>query len=226
MSSADLSRDLAVLQDRAGLPAPLILVASSIGGLTAEMFARQFPERIAGLVFLDAATSDSLRDLSPSLGRARAAATAGSVAAHLGLIRLLDPFHIPADSEDGRRTAAMTYGSKAIDAFGVVVGGLPRSVQEFDDAPALPGDVRLVVLSASDPDTGSLPWPAHTLAALSHAPAASQQALAKASTRGSWILVPDTNQPIATAQPEVVIEHVVSMIEATRGTTVGRVRRR
>jgi protein-S-isoprenylcysteine O-methyltransferase Ste14 len=60
VSAADLARDLAVLQDRAKLHAPYVLAASSIGGLTAELFARQFPERVAGLVLLDAANSITL----------------------------------------------------------------------------------------------------------------------------------------------------------------------
>ena len=49
--------DLGVLQDRAKLAGPFVLVASSIGGLTAEMFARTYPERVAGIVFVDAANS-------------------------------------------------------------------------------------------------------------------------------------------------------------------------
>ena len=41
--------NLGVLQDRAKLAGPFVLVASSIGGLTAEMFTRKYPERVASL---------------------------------------------------------------------------------------------------------------------------------------------------------------------------------
>ena len=51
------ARDLGVLQDRAKLTGPFVLVASSIGGLTAEMFARHVPRTGAGIVFVDAANS-------------------------------------------------------------------------------------------------------------------------------------------------------------------------
>ena len=54
---AGTASDLGVLQDRAKLAGPFVLVASSIGGLTAEMFARTYPERVAGIVFVDAANS-------------------------------------------------------------------------------------------------------------------------------------------------------------------------
>src|SRR6476620_5695720 len=53
ISVGQLAADLRLLLDRAGVPPPYILVPGSFGGLTAEMFARQYPERIAGLVFLD-----------------------------------------------------------------------------------------------------------------------------------------------------------------------------
>ena len=55
VTAGELARQLAVLQDRAGLNGPFILVGSSVGGLTIEMFGRRYPERTAGLVFLDAA---------------------------------------------------------------------------------------------------------------------------------------------------------------------------
>ena len=55
-----LADDLRALLDELSPRTPVILVASSIGGLTVEFFARQHPERIAGLVFLDAANSEAV----------------------------------------------------------------------------------------------------------------------------------------------------------------------
>lgn len=222
MSSADLARDLAVLQDRAGLPSPVVVVASSIGGLTAEMFARQYPERVAGLVLLDAAHSGSLRSAAAGSSTVRATATLVSLAAHLGLVRLWDPLHLPADSEDGRRVAAMTYGAKAIDGVGAVVQGLPRSRKELDAAPPLPADVPIVVLSASSPGSVPAPWLAEAIGAGEAGWIPSHQALASTSSRGSWQLVPDSDHLIAASQPDVVIDVLVTLFEETRAA--GQVR--
>ena len=73
----DTARELGVLQDRAQLVAPFVLVASSIGGLTAEMFARVYPERVAGIVFVDAANSLIVPRMAEWSGRITAAACTG-----------------------------------------------------------------------------------------------------------------------------------------------------
>jgi len=216
MTAGDLARDLAVLQDRAELRGRVILVASSVGGLTVEMFARQYPERVAGLAFLDAASRGALHAAEARLGTVRTAATGASLAAHLGLIRLLDPFHIPRDTEEGRRAAAMTYSARSIDALGAVLRGLPDTLNELAGAPALPADVPLVVLSASNPDFLDLPWLHQTMGEWSPVRLASHQALAAQSPHGSWRVVPDSDHLIAESQPEAVIEALFALIGDTR----------
>lgn len=60
ISVALLADDFQLLQNRADLRPPYLLVAASIGGLTAEMFARRHPELVAGIVFVDAMDSGAL----------------------------------------------------------------------------------------------------------------------------------------------------------------------
>jgi protein-S-isoprenylcysteine O-methyltransferase Ste14/pimeloyl-ACP methyl ester carboxylesterase len=213
MTTGDLARELAVLQDRAGLRAPFVLAGSSIGGLTIEMFARQYPERVAGLVFLDAASSQALPAITDRSGTLRLAATGSSLGAHLGLFRLADPFHIPQDGDDGRRAAALTYGARAIDGLAALVQALPDSVAEFDKAPPLRGDVPLVVLSASDHEFLDLPLTSAVSKSFSATRIASHQALAKSSSRGTWALVPDSTHLIAESQPDVVAEVVLALVQ-------------
>ena len=67
-----------------------------------------------GLVFLDAATSDGLEVAKPWFGTLRAAAPLAVAAARVGLFRVLDPFDIPTDSDQGRISSAMTYSASAI----------------------------------------------------------------------------------------------------------------
>jgi pimeloyl-ACP methyl ester carboxylesterase len=48
--------DLAALLTAAEEPGPYVLVGASWGGLIAQLYARQYPEDVAGLVFVDAAS--------------------------------------------------------------------------------------------------------------------------------------------------------------------------
>jgi protein-S-isoprenylcysteine O-methyltransferase Ste14/pimeloyl-ACP methyl ester carboxylesterase len=217
VSIGDTARDLAVLQDRTKLAGPYVIVASSIGGLTAELFARQFPERVAGLVFLDAANHYLLsqRDRLAAGWLTPAACTAG-VLAHFGAIRLLDPFGLRAEATDeARRSAAVTYNARRWMQMCALARGLPETVREFQQAPPLPPALPVIVLSASE--TEELPpfvrrfvdverWQAAARAA--------HQDMAKQSSKGKWRLVPDSTHLIASSQPDVVVDAVFEMLES------------
>ncbi len=213
MTAGAMARDLAVLQDKARLAAPFVIVASSIGGLTAEMFARQYPERVAGLVFLDAASSGNLADLEPYFRSARISAPVLTAAARLGLIRLLDPFRIDTGSDEGRRSAAITYSGNAIAAIASIARAAPETQREFAAAPPLPSGMPLVVLSASDPNAGMPARLAGGAAALREQRVQIHQALAKRSTRGSWQTVPNSEHLIASSQPDAVIDVIFAMLD-------------
>jgi protein-S-isoprenylcysteine O-methyltransferase Ste14/pimeloyl-ACP methyl ester carboxylesterase len=218
VSSGDLARDLAVLQDRARLPWPFVIVASSIGGLTAEMFARQFPERVAGLVFLDASNSTTLNERRQWSPWVKPVACVSSALSRFGLIRLLDPFAFGEATEDARRAAALTYNSRPWGQICAMARALPRSIEEFAAAPPLRGDLPLRVLSAASAeeilppailrfvDTDNL----RALARDSH------QRFAKQSSRGTWAEVPDSTHLIAGSQPDAVAEIVFELLQEIR----------
>jgi pimeloyl-ACP methyl ester carboxylesterase len=59
--AGDEVADLELLLDRAGLPAPYVLVGHSYGGLLVRMFARRQPERTAGVVLVDSMGRDQTK---------------------------------------------------------------------------------------------------------------------------------------------------------------------
>jgi protein-S-isoprenylcysteine O-methyltransferase Ste14/pimeloyl-ACP methyl ester carboxylesterase len=218
LTAGSLARDLAALQDRAGLPAPFVLVASSVGGLTAEMFARMHPERTAGLIFLDAASSGLVGELeqTPLVRRIRAAAPILGTAAQFGVIRLLNPFVITGDSDAARRSRGFTYGARAIGTLAAILRGASDTVREFGAAPPLRADIPLVVLSASDPRLLEVPGLRQLSAVRSEARLRGHQRLAATSTRGVWKTVPNSQHLIAVSNPDVVIAEIFAMLDQLR----------
>ena len=213
-----LARDLAVLQDRAKLRGPSVVVASSIGGLTAEMFARQFPERVAGLVLLDVASSRDLPALVAQSARLQAVACGGGLLARVGAIRLVDPFHLLDGTDEGQRAAGLSYRAAAWEQSCAMARGLADSRHEFDAAPPLPASMRLTVLSASTPGTPLPPIVRRFVdsGAFEAERLESHKALAQMSTRGAWRMVPGSTHLIGRSQPDAVVEAVFDMLDDIR----------
>jgi len=185
------------------------------------LFARRYPECVAGLVFADAATSDLL-----DVGRSIAASPEVKVgcpmlaaAGRLGIVRLIDPFGLrksaqPADA----RSAAVLYRSQPWVALCALVNGMPATSQEFADAPPLRSDLPLTVLAAERSEglvpsglEGRLASRAEMERFLETFHGA-QQRLARRSSRGSWTIVAGSGHLIAASRPSAVVGAVREML--------------
>lgn len=71
-TSADIAEDLDTLLIHAAIPGPYLLVGHSYGGLHIRMFASRFPEKVAGMVLVDASNPDQDRRWLAAFGPARA----------------------------------------------------------------------------------------------------------------------------------------------------------
>jgi len=218
-----LVSDLEHLVDRAGLRPPFILVSASIGGLTAELYARRHPDRIAGLVFLDAANSVALERFAPQLNRATTwMGCALPIAARLGVLRLIDPLGLRSDaSEAAARTMFRLYRAEPMATLCGVLRGLPASVHELRTAPPLAPDVALTVLIA-DSTEGLLPLGLRppgsdsAWAAVVRERESVQQEFARHSSQGISRVVAGSRHLIADSQPHAVASGVLEMLAAIR----------
>jgi pimeloyl-ACP methyl ester carboxylesterase len=222
ISIAMLADDLRRLQEAAPLDTPFVIVTSSIGGLVTEMFARRYPDRVAGLVYLDAATSEILGSVERvDTTQLRVACGASRLAGRLGIVRLFDPFDFRStSSEQAERSAAVIYGAQPWNALCAIIRGREVSEQEFGRATPLRDTIPLTVLSAETPE-GLLPprlagWV--DVQVIESARRDAHQRFAKRSARGTWRVVPGSNHLIASSQPQAVIEVVMKMIADLKGS--------
>ncbi len=159
ISVGTLADDLGRLAERAGIRPPFVLVPASIGGLTVELFARRHPERVAGMVFVDAASSAGVERLLPNVTwlRTRAVCLA-PLAARVGLLRAIDPFDLrqTGGEAEARAVALDVSGGTDVDDLRHGERCERSTAQEFRAAPPLRSDVPLTVLSA-ETNVGLLP---------------------------------------------------------------------
>jgi pimeloyl-ACP methyl ester carboxylesterase len=220
-----MAEDLRRLLDAASVDQPIVIVASSIGGVTAEYFARRHPDRVAGIVFLDAGNSEAAARISASnipflvsLG-CGIAKTAGSV----GFLRLIDPWDLRREqTAQSERSAALMYGAKPwVMLCGIVRGG-PDTLAEFAAAPPLRRELPVTALSAETRESLLPPRLARIVGTPGGDTAVlrgTHQHLAQGSAYGKWKVVPGSDHLIASSQPQAVVDAVLEMVRLKPDTT-------
>ena len=215
-----LADDLERLTTEAELRPPFILVAASIGGLTAELFARRHPDRVAALVFVDAGNSVIHARFAPQITRLHVeSACLGKTAARLGVLRLLDPFGLRKEPSDAAAQAiSRLYRVEPMSTFCAVARGFRTTTQELATAPPLAPDIPLVVLVHEKPDGLFPPGMASQARMVEREWLGLQQRFAQRSRRGTWRIVPRSDHLIGNSQPHAVASAVLEVLAAVRRT--------
>jgi pimeloyl-ACP methyl ester carboxylesterase len=183
-----ISADLHTLLAEAGESPPYILVGHSFGGLLIRRYASDYPEEVAGLVFVDslhegwweealALLPEPRADESPRLASFRAYLT------------------------DGWREPSASFEMMDI----------PAVVEQVRETGGF-GDIPITVLTATRFDVlnpGLPPDLETSLAELFHE---QQGQLAELSTAGTQIFIPDSGHNIPRENPEAVIDAIREMI--------------
>jgi protein-S-isoprenylcysteine O-methyltransferase Ste14/pimeloyl-ACP methyl ester carboxylesterase len=214
-----MANELGVLQDRARLTGPFVLVASSIGGLVAEMFSRTYPERVAGIVFVDAANSLNLRRYADRRWTITLLACAAGALSRFGVFRLLDPFAIGSETEGARRSAALAYSARPWTATCSLARGIPETQREFEQAPPLSPGMPVTVLSASSARQLIPPF-AESFVDVKQLRTEGQASHREMATRlgGTWKEIPNSSHLIADSQPDAVADVVFDLLDQLRKT--------
>jgi pimeloyl-ACP methyl ester carboxylesterase len=213
-----LADDLDRLLTRAGIPPPYVFVPSSVGGLPVELFARRHPDRVAGLVYADAATSGMLERILPELTwLRRQAACLAPLAARTGLFRLADPFGLRrTGSPDAARAVALMYRVEPANTLCALVRASAATVAEFRAAPPMSDGIPLTVLSAETNAGLRLPW-------LGPLPVSVRErydiheVFSRQSARGRWQVVAGSSHLIGNSQPHALAVAVLEILKDIRG---------
>ncbi len=150
--------------ERAGVPAPYVLVGHSLGALHARLLADLYPDRVAGMVLLDPPALELPAGLPPAFEEEQRALErrAGLLPylAAFGLLRLANPAEQMArglperEAADARYFLASVRHAAALrDELRELAPGSPTATQigRLPRHPAALGDLPLVVLSRSLP---------------------------------------------------------------------------
>jgi pimeloyl-ACP methyl ester carboxylesterase len=220
ISAGDFADDLLRLLERGSIRPPYLLVPASVGGLTAEMFARRNPDRIAGMVWLDAADSGVLERVTARLRSTvisiETPVCLARVGANLGLLLILNPLDLDGGTDDCARTVALTYRAEPMATLCAQARGLPRSAREFAAAPPLRSDLPMTVLTASSL-RGMLP-PAFQSRIEGLAPQwrAAQEALSQRSSLATWRVVEGGDHLLASSKPDAVTAAILELLAVVR----------
>lgn len=209
-SPGRIAEELHLLLETAGVPGPYVLVAHSLAGKNARMFAAAYPEDVAGMVLvdtrserIDAQTSKS--EAEAFLAALEAQATAYSLARRLGIARLFGAALVDApllSQATATKIALLQTQQMAINA--TVLEGRERAADDLTLTSASLGSIPLAVVAAAESMEAIPGW------------TSAQEALAASSTSGRLIVAPRSSHAIHLDEPDVVIESVRSILMTAR----------
>jgi pimeloyl-ACP methyl ester carboxylesterase len=195
-SSREVVADLHSLLDKLGLAMPLVIVAHSFGCLHARLFAHQYPEKVAALIFLDSTFPDLGEKVLPFL-----------------------PPPTAQDSEALQSFRATQEDPKITEEIeGLVANDCFAQVQAYRSL----GDIPLVHLNSGSLvfDPGASWWPPELPAALAEpftqSFTESKLALINLSSKGKEVFVQGSGHYIHHDKPEMFVATVQQVIDELR----------
>jgi pimeloyl-ACP methyl ester carboxylesterase len=194
-----IASELAQLVDRSGIGGPVALVAASSGGFNARVFASDYPDRVAGLVLVDASHEDQVHEV-PRVARFV------PLLSSLGIFRLLgvsfggSPDSLPPATR--RFARATSFRAAGYQAAADEIIHIHDSAAEVRDSRRKLTIPVVVVTGARGADAT---W--RNL----------QRDQVTLSERGCQIVAEQSGHVVAIDQPQVVVDAIRTIVNAARG---------
>jgi pimeloyl-ACP methyl ester carboxylesterase len=218
ISAGLLADDLERLIARSELTPPFILVPASLGGLTAELFARRHRDQVAGLIFVDAGNSEILKRAVEKINWMEIEGVCLlKTAARFGVLRLLDPLRLQNQSpHNAAQAISRVYRVEPMSTLCGVARGIRMTAEELAAAPPLSRDIPLTVLVHESPEALFPPALSRYNQLIEPEWLPLQQRFAQHSSRGTWRVVPGSDHLIGNSQPHAVASAVLQMLTELR----------
>ncbi|MEX2122915.1 MAG: alpha/beta hydrolase [Woeseia sp.] len=216
-NAENIVRDLEQLLGNGSVAAPYVLVGHSLGGLIAQHFARQNPQRIAGLVLVDATHEDQFRRLEEAI-------TPSGNVRRWSLLTMRDSYDIPEGLPDNVRLLAGAFVARpqSIVVARSELSFLRRNAHSAAAATGAMPDVPLVVIS----HRVFPPVTANRESRLADMWMEMQLELAALTRRSRHVVAATDDHYVHIREPGIVIDAVRSVVEQHRregdGETGGR----
>jgi len=188
------------------LAAPYVLVGHSFGGLIVQLYARQNPQKIAGLVLVDSTHEEQFRRLE------EAAASPGK--SRWALVVVHDSYYVSEGlpEEIRRLAAAFSTRAQSIVALRSELSYLRRNLSRPPAGGRLP-DVPLVVIShrvaVPDAPTREDRWAEMWMEM--------QRDLAARAPRSKHVIAQTGNHDVHIREPRIVVDAVRDIVQQHRG---------
>jgi pimeloyl-ACP methyl ester carboxylesterase len=194
-SPATVANELHALLENGSIAGPYILVAHSLAGKNARLFAAAHPNEMAGMVLVDARSEridleNSRDDAARFDSVLEAQAAIYSLARRLGIARLFAP------------EMALETRPAAIEA--ALQEGLARSVDDSVLATMTLGTTPLVVIASADSMRTIPGWPQ------------AQEALAALSSNGALVVARNSGHYVQFDEPQLIVSAVRGILSRGR----------
>jgi pimeloyl-ACP methyl ester carboxylesterase len=196
-----IASELAALVERGGIGRPVVLVAASSGGFNVRVFASDHPDRVAGLVLVDASHEDQVHQI-PRLARFVRLLSSVGVLRLLGVSFGPNPALLPPSTQRSAR------------ATGFRAAGYQAAADEIIHIRESAAEVRA--------SRRKLTVPVVVVTGARGADATWQELQrdqVTLSERGCQITAEQSGHVVSIDQPQVVVDTIRSVVDAARGRT-------
>ncbi len=194
-----IATELAELIDRSGIGRPVVLVAASSGGFNVRVFASDHPDRVAGLVLVDASHEDDVHEV-PRLARFVPLLSSVGVLRLLGVSFGPSPESLPPSTQ--RFARATSFRAAGYRAAADEIIHIRESAAEVR---ASRRKLTVPVVVVSGARGADATW------------RALQRDQATLSERGCQVIAEQSGHVVPIDQPQVVVDAIRAIVDAARG---------
>ncbi|MFQ6045955.1 MAG: alpha/beta fold hydrolase [Gemmatimonadales bacterium] len=223
-------QELQELLQTAEIDGPYVMVGHSFGGLNVRLFSARNPEKVRGLVLVDASHEEGLQRLPRTYWRfVRLSLRVARWIAPIGGLRLADALgfvpttrlfeHFPEETAAFARQ--LCFRSRTMRTALRELAALPVSQRQVTEVGHL-GDLPVVVLTSNlFTDSDRELAPGVSLEEMRSAWHVLQSELLRLSSRSRRVLVEDSGHYMAIERPQPVIRAIRETVELARSEAVG-----